>query len=236
MRNVWLGRRFSSARLQYGKGTGMGKLSFKAALFDMDGTLLDSMWVWERVDREFFARRGMEIPYGYLETLAAMNFPTAAVYTIETAGLKDTPESVMAEWHELAAAEYAHNIRLKPYAGELLKRLKREGVLLATASSLTPELMRVALENNGVAEMFSAFAYTGEVPRGKGFPDVYLLAAERLGVEPEECMVFEDILAGVRGAKLAGMKVCGVYDSRAFDTEKIRSEADMYINSFKELL
>ena len=99
------------------------------------------------------------------------------------------------------------------------------------------ELYGPVLKHNGVLEKFEAFASVGEVERGKGFPDVYLLAAQRLGVSPSRCLVFEDVLPGIRGAKAAGMTVYGVYDKcSAANAEEIARQANGYIRDFSELI
>lgn len=210
---------------------------FDAAIFDLDGTLIDSMGMWERLDADFLACRGFAMPEGYTEAVSAMNFPEAAAYTIRRLGLKESPEEIIREWNDRVAEEYAHGIRLKPHAREYLGYLKSRRVRLGVATALPPELFGPVLQNNGVFPLFDAFADAGEVRRGKGFPDLYLLAAERLGIPPGRCAVFEDVLPGVRGAKAAGMTVFGVHDrASARDEKAIREAADGYIHDFAELM
>lgn len=212
-------------------------MNFKGAIFDLDGTLLDSMGMWEHVDVKFLARRGIVIPEGYTGAVSSMNFEEAASYTIRTFGLKESPEEIIREWNTMVADEYTHSIRLKPHAKEYLMLLKGKGVRLGVATALAPGLCGPVLKNNGVFSLFDAFAYVEEVSRGKGFPDIYLLAAERLGLPPECCAVFEDVLPGVKGAKAAGMTVFGVREPASAHTEAaIRAFADRYIDGFAELL
>lgn len=202
-----------------------------AALFDLDGTLLDSLGVWHTVDRNFFESRGIAYTEDYSRAVVSMSFRDAAEYTVSRYGLGDTPEELMDEWYRMVKEEYAEHIFLKPRAKQYLASLRRRGIHLAVATALPEELYLPALKHNGVTTWFEAFASTQETAHGKGFPDVYLLAAKRLNVKPEECAVYEDILPGIRGAKAAGMTAIGVYDSYSAGDEKaMRALADTYLS------
>jgi len=109
-------------------------------------------------------------------------------------------------------------------------------IKIGLATSNSKALLETGLHANGIYHYFDSITLTDEVSRGKNFPDVYLLAAERLGVKPEECIVFEDILPAVKGAKAAGMKVVGVYDDFSKEQkEDIINHADRYIVEYHEL-
>lgn len=210
-------------------------MRFEGAIFDLDGTLIDSMWVWEKVDIDFLGRRGLAVPGDYGEKIKAMSFEQAAMYTIAEFGMKNTPREIMAEWNDMAAHEYAEHVFLRPGAREYLDELKAKGVKLAVATALTRGLMEPCLRHNGVLDIFDAVCSTDEAGRGKESPDVFLLAAEKMGVMPEKCIVFEDVLTAVKSAKRAGMTVCGVYDSYSSgDRAAIEACADMYIESFRD--
>ena len=205
--------------------------AFKGAVFDLDGTLVDSAAVWKNIDIRFFRRRGMDLPEDYAKNVSALDLRAAAEYTRTRFGFSDTPEQMIAEWSDLALYEYSHNVKALPGAGALLKGLRSRGVRLALATASSEPLYAAALRNNGLYELFDAFAVTGEVTRGKGFPDVYLLAAERLGLSPSDCVVFEDIIEGIRGAKAGGFRTVAVL-SGAFpdDVCLLESEADLAVN------
>lgn len=210
---------------------------FKAAIFDLDGTLIDSMRVWNKIDIDFLAKRNLPIPAHYAEELSAKGFRQAAEYTIRVFGLNEEPEAIMAEWHRMAIDEYSLRVPLKPHAKEYLAYLKKQGVLLGVATALGRALYKPVLENNGVFTVFNAIASTDEVKFGKERPDIYFLAAEKLGVAANDCIVFEDVLPAVLSAKAAGMTVCGVYDdSSAFQKDRIQKASDRYIFDFAELL
>lgn len=207
----------------------------KAYIFDLDGTLLDSMKVWEQIDVDFLAKRGFAVPPGYMEEISASSFPEAAACTIRRFGLSDSVEELLREWNDMAVHAYGHTVGLKPFAREYLAKLKACGAKLGIATSLPAELYEPALQNHGIREWFDAICSVEEGTRGKESPDIFLLAAERLGVEPAGCVVFEDVLEAVRSAKAAGMTVYGVYDesSRA-NWEEIGKTADGVLCSFAD--
>jgi len=204
-------------------------------IFDLDGTLLDSMGIWRQIDIDFLAKRGIPMTPDYTEAITPLDSRSAAEYTIRRYGFSDTPEMLMAEWTGMCRDAYHNTVPLKPGAGDLVKRLYSRGVKIAAATALAEELFLPALRRLGIAECFSAFACCNETVRGKGFPDVYLLAADRLGLLPDSCAVFEDILAGVRSAKSGGFTVCGVFDeSSGQDWPLIRAEADFAFRDFSQ--
>ncbi len=186
-----------------------------AALFDLDGTLIDSKGVWARIDAEFLLRRGITPPEDYMKAVSSKRFSEAAVYTIDRFGLDDTVEGLSAEWLEMARVEYGTNIFLKPGADVFLRRLKDAGLKLGTVSGLPHELSDAVLLNNGVRGLFDEFTSADDSPRGKEYPDAWLLAASRLGVAPELCLAFEDVAACALSARQAGMSVCAVFDGQS---------------------
>jgi beta-phosphoglucomutase-like phosphatase (HAD superfamily) len=208
--------------------------AYKAYIFDLDGTLLDSMGVWEQIDIDFLAKRGIAVPPNYMEDISSMAYHEAAAYTIKRFALTDSIEGLKREWNDMAAYAYGHTVRMKPYAKEYLMALHERGAKLAVATSLFPELCEPVLRNNGIDNLFHAICNTDEAGHGKSRPDVFLLAAKKIGVTPGGCLVFEDILAAVKSAKNAGMGVCAVYDKRSEnDWEEIKATADYAIVDFR---
>lgn len=185
---------------------------FTGAIFDLDGTLLDSMKVWEKIDNEFLARRGFVCTPEYVQTVTALSFAQAAEFAIAHFGLPESVQELMDEWHRMAVAEYRDNVALKAGAREYLEQLRQQGVKLATATSLSKELAAIVLQKHKLDCLFDAQCFTSEVAFGKTAPDVYLLAAEKLGEKPADCIVFEDILPGLQSAQKAGMQVYAVLD------------------------
>jgi len=208
---------------------------FKGAIFDLDGTVLDSMDVWERIDIAFLEKRGFTVPEDYITEISSMSFAEAAVYTVELFGLKESPENIIEEWNSMAIDEYSHRVKMKPYALEYLQKLKVNGIKLGVATGLPKALYEPVLKNNGIYDLFNSITSSDEVNRSKAFPDIFILAAQKLGLAPSECIVFEDIPEGVRSAKQAGMTVYGVYDKYSEDfREDIENIADGYILNFSE--
>lgn len=209
----------------------------KGAIFDLDGTLLDSMQMWMEIDVRFLKEHGISATEDYSQTVKTLGYRSAAEYTISRYHLDLSVDQVIARWSKMADEEYATRIRLKDGAEDYIRSLHRNGRKLAVATALTLQSVEFALSKNGVLDLFESITMLHEVSRGKGFPDIYLLAAERLSLKPCECVVYEDILEGISGAKAGGFRVCGVYDdSSALDWQKIQSVADHAIISWHELL
>ena len=208
----------------------------KAAIFDLDGTLLDSMGVWDQVDIDFLAKRGIEVPADYMGKVAAMQFRQIAEYTIARFGLPDTPEALMQEWDDMARVAYSTVVEAKPHAVEYLSYLKRSGAKLAVATSLPPALREPAMKHVGIFDYFDQIVSVDDANDvGKDRPDVFLLAAGRLGVVPEQCTVFEDLLVAMRSAKSVGMRVWAIHDdSSDGDWPDICGLADGVLFAFSE--
>jgi beta-phosphoglucomutase-like phosphatase (HAD superfamily) len=205
-----------------------------AFIFDLDGTLLDSMDVWGKIDIDFLQKRGITVPSDYMDAISSMSFTECAAYTINRFNLPDSIDNLMREWTDMAAYAYGHTVLMKPYVKEYLSTLREHGAKLAIATSLSAELYEPALRGQGIYDWFHVICNSDEVGCGKSRPDVFLLAAKKLGVPPCDCVVFEDILAAVKTAKSAGMKVCGVYDSAAAnDWEQIKETADYAITDWR---
>ena len=209
----------------------------KAAIFDFDGTLVDSMYVWKKVDVDFLTKRGIPVTDEYTDKMRSMFFETAAAYTKKVYDLPDSTDEIMQEWLDMAHYEYANNVRFKDGAAQYLKLLKNKGYLLGMATSNNPYLLLPCLENNGLDGIFDCICYTSEVGLNKSNPAIYLYTAEKLGVRPENCIVYEDIIEGLESAKSAGMYTVAVYDiSNEKYLDRIRNTADKFVKSYNQLL
>jgi len=209
-------------------------IDFDGVIFDLDGTIADSHYVWKKVDSDFFGKRGRDIPSDYSQEVGSMSFKDAAVFTKNKYGFSETVDEIMEEWYSMAVNEYTFNVQAKPFAKEYIEYLKNRGVKIALCTASPRELFEPFLKNNQIFSYFDVFVSGTEVSRGKEFPDIYLLAARKLSVLPERCIVFEDILKAVFGARAAGMKIIGVFESVISQEEriKIREEADGFIYDF----
>jgi HAD superfamily hydrolase (TIGR01509 family) len=210
---------------------------YKCAIFDLDGTLLDSTWVWHKIDVDFLGKRGIPITEDFLEDIKAHNFHTGSRYVIERFGLNEQPEDIEKEWFDMAIDEYTHHIGLKPNAKEFLEQVKAAGLKIAVATSSDSSLYEGCLRRNGIYEYFDNFTETREVLRGKGYPDVYERAAKKCDAKNHECIVFEDILVAVQGAKMGNFFTVGMFDqASAAHEQTIKEICDLYIRDYKEIM
>lgn len=207
--------------------------SIEAAIFDMDGTLIDSMGLWYKIDYDFLNKRGIALPKDLKKSIEHLSFEETAKYFKSRFELKESEDEIIEEWYKMVYYEYSNCIKLKDGAYEFLSYLKENSIKLGLATSNAEELTEAVLKRNKIYNFFDAITYSSEVDKPKSCPDIYLLAAEKLNVNPSSCMVFEDILPGIMGAKKAGMRAYGVYDELSKeDMDKIKDEADGFIENY----
>lgn len=203
----------------------------------MDGTLIDSMWIWSKIDQEYLKKRGIPVPKDLKASIEHLTFEETATYFKNKFNIQDSINQIMDEWNNMAYDEYKFNVTLKPGAKEYLQALKSMNIKIGLATSNNKILLEAALKKNDIYNFFDTICTTDEVNRGKQFPDIYLLTANRLQVNPKHCIVFEDILPAVQGAKSAGMKVVAIHDTFSENQkESLIKEADKYIHTYEELL
>jgi len=183
------------------------------AIFDMDGTLVDSMGYWNRLADEYLEKHGIPpLSQELKEESIALTMEGTAQLFIREFGLPTTPEQIAREVNGLMEQHYRADVPLKPGATVCLERLKAAGVKMCVASSTAPDLLELCLYRLGVRDCFQFLLSCEEVGVGKTRPDVYLEAARRLGGTPEETVIFEDILVAARTAKKAGFTLGVIYD------------------------
>lgn len=209
----------------------------EAVIFDLDGTLADSMWVWTAIDEAFLGKYGLTQPENFHEGMEGKSYSETAAYFLELfPELTQTLEELMDEWYEMAYEKYASGIVLKEGASDFLGELKRKGIKLGIATSNKRELAEAVLKSQKVFELFDSIWTSCEAKAGKPAPDVYLKVAESLEVDPEHCLVFEDVPNGILAGLNAGMKVCAVEDAFSKNqTEKKKALADYYIKNYKDI-
>ncbi len=213
------------------------KKEIQAVLFDLDGTLVDSMWMWGQIDVEYLARYGLSLPPGLQREIEGMSFSETAVYFKETFSLPDSLEEIKAEWNRMAYEKYRYQVSMKPFAREFLEELREQGIPMGIATSNSRQLVDAVLDGQELTGYFTSVRTACEVAAGKPAPDIYLRVAQDLGVEPRHCLVFEDVPAGIQAGKNAGMWVCSVYDRWAADMEEEKRRlADDFIMDYSEVL
>ena len=211
----------------------------KAHIFDMDGTLINSMGLWVSLDKAFLERRGMPLPGNYdeyVEKTTPLTQIESAAYAIQFFNLTDTAEEVCREWNEMAVDIYSTTLPLKVGAKKYLQTLRKAGAKMAVATSAPKILCMSALEHHGIVDLFDAICLSDEVGVGKNKPDIFLLAANRLGAAPKDCIVYEDSVIAAKTAKAAGMTVYAIHDAASGNTwEEIKQIADRTFYDFDEL-
>lgn len=206
-------------------------------IFDMDGTLLDSLSVWVDSDREFLTGLGFEYSSECSLAMKKMHFDSACEYLVRKYSLPFSAEETGKRILAIVEEHYIGGVPLKDGAAEFLEYAKKSGVKMCIATSNKKALAEASLEAKGIKKYFEFVLTSDEVGCGKESPEIFLNAAERLGAVPENTAVFEDSIHAVHSAKAAGFKVVGVYDPLCEDEfTEIKKYADMSVMSFTELL
>lgn len=209
----------------------------KSVIFDLDGTLIDSMQIWYDIDRNFLIENGVEDPPREIsERMKKMTIFQSAELFISEFGLSCTKEYVIQRIEELVRIEYEENIPLKPYAVELLDYLDGKGIPYGVATATYASLADVVLKRLGIRDRMAFLLSDKNYPNGKRFPDIFLGAAGLLGTLPEQTLVVEDSLHCVETASRAGFVTAAVYDEASLsDKGAIVKTADYYFDTLKEI-
>ncbi len=209
----------------------------KAVIFDLDGSLVDSMWIWHAIDIEYLSKFGIDMPKKLQEDIGGRSFSETAVYFKERFNLPDTLQQIKDDWNHMAWDKYSNEVPVKDGVFEVLEYCRNHDIQMGIATSNSRELVDNIVSVHRLEQYIGCIVTGCEVPRGKPAPDVYLAVAKKLGVKPEECLVFEDIVEGIMAGKAAGMKVCAVYDKNSeYQDEDKRRLADYYTYEFRELI
>ena len=209
----------------------------KGAIFDVDGTLLDSMGIWKDVGVRYLNSIGIEAEPDLGTILFTMSIQEGAQYVKEHYHLSQETDEIEQNVLDIISDYYKETAPLKSGAVELLEKLRNSNIPMTIASSNNKKEIEMAFERLEIAKYFDRIFTCEEAGAGKTKPDIYLQAAEYLGSRPEETLVFEDVIHAVRTAKKAGFQVIGIYDEASKDDqEEIQREADCYCRDWRELM
>lgn len=202
-------------------------------IFDLDGTLIDSMEVWTMADEVLLSRYGYVPDEEYNKNIVTLSFLEGVRYIIEKFNIKRSYSEIRDELWAIAFNEYNCTVRLKAGVRDMLRCLKAYNISLAVATSCMPGMCEAVLRNNGIYDYFDAFSYSDVIGKNKSFPDVYLNAAKDINAEAKRCVVFEDSYSAAKTAQKAGFHVIGVFDPFYInETKRLKTEFDGYIDSF----
>ena len=206
------------------------------AIFDMDGTLVDSMPWWQRIGVEYLAANGVTNPPAeLLERIKPMTLLESSALFMREFRIPGSPEEIAAEINGLMAEHYRRDVTLKPGAAEFLRALNARGVRMCVASATVEPLVTACLGRLGVLDCFEFLISCADVGAGKDRPDVFLAAAERFGAAPKDVAVYEDAIFAAQTAVKAGFYTVGVYDATADAAwEQLKAITREHITDWKE--
>lgn len=209
----------------------------EAVLFDLDGSLVDSMWIWRDIDIEYLGRFGIPLPEGLQADIEGMSFSETAEYFKKRFQIPDSIDKIKKDWNQMAWDKYACQVPLKEGAREFVEHCRKKGIRLAIATSNSRQLVENVMKVHGLFGYFDGIVTACDVEKGKPAPDVYLEAARKCHTSPDKCLVFEDIVPGIMAGKAAGMKVCAVRDEYSlYQDEEKKKLSDYFITDYFDIM
>jgi HAD superfamily hydrolase (TIGR01509 family) len=210
---------------------------YDAIIFDLDGTIADSLSVWVEADKRFVESLGFEYDIGISHGMKTMHFDGACRYLIDLFSLDMSVDRVSAAIYGYVRESYMNDVKLKPFAREFLEAEHKKGVRMCVATSNKKELAEELLKKLGVYGFLEFIITSDEVGTNKEDPSIFLVSARRLGSVPARTLVFEDFAYAVKTASEAGFYTIGVLDDYSSDEfELVKKTADRVIVDFGELL
>jgi HAD superfamily hydrolase (TIGR01509 family) len=209
--------------------------AFQAVIFDLDGVLADSEPWWNQIDAKLLAEYGVIYRGEYHRNVLGVSYRLAVEFYKRVFHLSARPEELMRRRGEIATEFFANRVGLFPSAKTTLEELRKMKLRLAMATSSVSASACPFLERTGIRRSFEVIVTGDEVERGKPHPDIYLRAAEKLGIVVDACLVIEDALSGVAAAKAATMRVAAIPDMRFVDAREYEKEADYVLGSLSEI-
>ncbi len=207
----------------------------KGAIFDLDGTVLDSMQVWDKAGEMFLKSMGIEAEPGLSKIMFSMSMTEGAEFLKDRYRLDMDIPAIMAGINRTIEDFYSYQVPLKEGVEQFLKDMKQAGIKMVAATSSDRQVVERALKRLNVMNYFDRIFTCTEIGAGKVKPDIYLAAARYMGTLPKETWVFEDALYAIRTAKKAGFMTVGVYDASSMeDREEIKAICDIYLNKWDD--
>ena len=204
----------------------------KGAIFDFDGTLVDSMFIWETFGEDYLRSLGKDPKENLRETFAAFTLEQAAEYYKKHYDVNLSTEEIVSEINEMVLQSYRTKVKLKSGVAEFLKKLKSQGVKMCVATVTDRFIVEEVLEKLGVRKYFSAIFTCSEIGSNKETPDIYNKALAHLKTEKSETVVFEDAFYALMTAKNDGFRVAGVLDNHEKNQVQIKANADYYVSDY----
>lgn len=210
--------------------------TMKCAIFDLDGTLLDSMWVWENIDVEFLSRYDVIPADEVRKKVKTLSLRQSTELFKDLYDLPDSIENIMSNMSQMGKEKYESEVLLKPFVLQYLNELKENNIPICLATASSKSNVILALTRVGILDLFDLIITSSDIKTGKDNPEIFLTCANQFGVKPQDAVVFEDALHAIQTAKSAGFTVVGVFDKSAHeDTKEIKNISDYYINDFSEM-
>lgn len=210
-------------------------MRFKAAIFDLDGTLLDSMYVWRNLCSEFLMRHNIFEDIDVDSKLGVISMYNALEYVIREFALDITPEAACKETWQIVQDFYLNRARVKPGIPAILEHLQKNNIPCGIITATESGLVETALERAGLRGYFQEIFSCSDMQTSKRTPEVFFKMSDLLGASPAETVVFEDALYAAVTAQNAGYSVAAVYDFSEKNPEKLQAVADWYCQSWEDL-
>ena len=214
-------------------------MKFKGAIFDMDGTIIDSLmfWdsLWKSIGETYMNDASFKPSDEVNKKVRTMIYTDAMAYFKECYNIPESTENFVRFTSEGLNDFYKNTAKAKDDAKELLSYLKKQNVTLCLASASAMPQVKYVLQYHGLLEYFDFVLSCADIGVGKERPDIYLLAKDRMGFKPEEICVFEDSFVALETAKNAGFQTVGVYDQYSPGQERLKNAADVYLDKTQTL-
>jgi 16S rRNA pseudouridine516 synthase len=208
---------------------------FRAVIFDLDGVLADSEPWWNEIDAQLLREYGVTYRGEYHRQVLGVSYWLAVEFYKKTFGISAPTEELIRRRGEIATEFFANRVDLFPAAKAVIEELRQVKLRLAVATSSVGVSARPFLDRHQLTAFFEVIVTGDEIERGKPAPDIYLRAAEKLGMPENECLVIEDALSGIAAGKAARMRVAAIPDTRFVNPRDYEKEADYVLGSLSEI-